>query len=77
MPEFEKNEILGHLELVVDNFVSDIRTDILKKVESISVKNASSLSIDKDLETVLVETDSGGGDLIIQGGRPVYLSMVV
>ena len=77
MPEFEKNEILGHLELVVDNFVSDIRTDILKKVESISVKNASSLSINKDLETVLIETDSGGGDLIIQDGRPVYLSLVV
>jgi hypothetical protein len=77
MPEFEKNENLDHLELVVSNFISDIRTDILKKVESISVKNASKISTNADFETILIETHSGGGDLITQDDTPVYLSLVV
>ena len=69
-----KNSIIW---LVVSNFISDIRTDILKKVESISVKNASKISTNADFETILIETHSGGGDLITQDDTPVYLSLVV
>jgi hypothetical protein len=77
MPEFEENQKFVQLEFVVNNFISDIRADILKKVESISVKNASKISTNKDFETILIETDSGGGDLITQDDTPVYLSLVV
>jgi len=77
LPKFQKGDKLNHLEVVVDNFMNDFRDNILGKVDNINIKSASSISIIQNFETILIETDSGGGDLITQNDKPVYLSMVV
>jgi hypothetical protein len=79
MPSFPK-VITDPTELtkIVENFTDGIRQDVIKKLDAISIKSSSFIEYNKDgFETVLLETKTGGGDLIIQNHEPIYLSMVV
>jgi len=77
LPKFKKGDKVEHLELIVDNFLHDIRKDILQIIDNIKIKNASILNKIENFETILIETDSGGGDLITQDKKPIYLSLVL
>lgn len=62
---------------IVENFTDGIRQDIIKKLDAIQIDSATTIGQDENLSTVLLETATGGGDLITQNDEPIYLSLVV
>jgi len=79
MPKFPEVVVdPDKLTAEVEKFTNGIRQDIINKLDLIKINKAKSMGIQKDLETVLIETETGGGgDLITQKDKPIYLSLVV
>ena len=46
-------------------------------IKNIKIENTQAITMDGNLETHLLTTKSGGGDLILQDSEPIYLSLVL
>jgi hypothetical protein len=79
MPPFPKTvPDPNQLTTIVEGFTDGIRQDVIRKLDTIHLNKATKLDKSADLQTVLLETTTGGGgDLITQKDEPVYLSLVV
>jgi len=79
MPIFPKNITdPEQLTPIVNSFTANIRKDIIKKLNSITLKHTLPIDKIEEFETVLLKTSSGGGgDLITQNDKSIYLSMVI
>lgn len=77
----DSEQIKEHVKQVtktLDDFSQHLREEVLPLLGNIEIKAQRSISEDGSLQTQLVETTSGGGgDLILQGDNPVYLSLVL
>jgi len=78
LPDIPADATLDQVKKQLEDFTQHLRQEILPILESIDVKSQNQVSQDGSLRTTLVNTTSGGGgDLIEQGGVPVYLSLVL
>jgi len=63
---------------ILEGFCQHLREEVLPLLENIELKTPKVMGRDGTLETTLLRTSSGGGgDLIQQGDKPVYLSLIL
>lgn len=77
LPELPKD--IDQISLVGDTYTDGLRQNIIKKLDTITLKSTPTI-IEKveDINIILLNSgSSGGGDLITQNDKPIYLSIVV
>jgi len=78
MPEIPKDADPSQVKQILESFTQHLRDDVLPLMENIEVKSQDVVGRDGSLQTNMLQTTSGGGgDLILQGNQPVYLSLVL
>ena len=69
------------LTQIGNDFIEDLTDSIIKQLDIVDLKSAISLDRNSEFETVLLKTETagsqGGGDLITQNDKPIYLSVVL
>jgi len=78
LPDIPKDANAEQVKKILEDFSQHLREEILPLLENIKVKTKDLMGREGTLETTLLRTSSGGGgDLIQQGSKPVYLSLVL
>jgi len=77
LPDLPENATPVQVKEILDDFSQHLRDEILPRLEAIEIKTQNVVGTEGTLETSLITTSSGGGDLIQQDDRPVYLSLVL
>lgn len=77
LPDIPKGSSPQQVQDIMVQFTQHLRTEILPLLENIELKGQNIISKDGALQTSLLETPSGGGDLITQNNVPIYLSLVL
>ena len=68
----------GEVEAIISDFVNNIKLSMVPMLESINISSETQMDSIGNLKTQLLRTDGGGGgDLITQDDKPVYLSIVL
>jgi len=78
LPDIPKDANAEQVKKILEGFSKHLRAEVLPLMENIKVKTQKLTSRDGTLETTLLRTTSGGGgDLIQQGSKPIYLSLIL
>ncbi len=78
LPDIPKAAGPSQVKQILQDFSQHLREEVLPLMENIEVRTQRVVSNDGALETSLLQTTSGGGgDIILQDDRPVYLSLVL
>lgn len=78
LPDIPDGSSADQVKEIMDNFSQHLRQEVLPLLENINIKGRSVVGREGSLETSLISTASGGGgDLVMQGSEPVYLSLVL
>ena len=78
LPDIPKDARPQDVKKILQDFSHHLREEVLPLMENIEVKTQRVVSTDGALQTSLLQTTSGGGgDIILQEDRPVYLSLVL
>lgn len=80
LPELSKDpesEELDKFKHVLDDFINHLRDEVLPILEQIQISGNRQVGKTSNLETRMVSTPSGGGDIILQDSKPVYISMIL
>jgi hypothetical protein len=78
LPNIPAGATAADVKQIMENFSQHLRQEVLPILESIDIKSQKLSSQDGSLQTVTVNTTSGGGgDLIQQSNIPIYLSLVL
>jgi len=65
------------VESFIDAFMFDLRNNILPILDTIKVDKVVKVGAHSTLNTGMVQTTAGGGDIIFEGHHPIYLSLVI
>lgn len=78
LPEIPAEATLEEAQEILEAFSNHLQQEIIPILENISIKSARAMSATGDMQiNLLTTTSGGGGDLIEQDGKPVYLSLVL
>ena len=63
---------------ILSNFTEHLKSEVIPLIEQIVIDDTRQMSTDGNINTELILTGSGGGgDLLIQDSKPIYLSLVL
>jgi len=78
LPEIPDGANEDDVEQILADFSKNIQQNIIPLLENINISNSTEIQQGENVRTVLLKTDSGGGgDIIDQDSKPVYLSLVL
>ncbi|RLF58378.1 MAG: hypothetical protein DRN27_05570 [Thermoplasmata archaeon] len=77
LPEFPNDATPSDVKYILEKFSQHLREEILPLMENIKIKSSKTIDQIGSLQTTLIQTSSGGGDIIYQKNKPVYLSLVL
>jgi len=78
LPNIPEESSGEHVKEILIEFTNHLREEIIPILEQISVSDNRRIgSITSGLETRMITTDSGGGDVILQDSKPIYISLVL
>lgn len=78
LPEIPKDASGDQVKEIMTQFISNIKMSIAPMLESIQVASQNRVDSSGNMITELIRTEGGGGgDVITQGSKPVYLSIVL
>lgn len=78
LPEIPEGADAEQVKLIMTQFIDNIKMSIAPMLESIQVASQNRIDSSGNMITELVRTEGGGGgDVISQNSKPVYLSIVL
>jgi len=78
LPEIPADASGEQVKEIMTQFIDNIKMSIAPMLESIQVASQNQVDSSGNMITELIRTDSGGGgDVITQDSKPVYLSLVL
>ena len=77
LPNIPESVTPNEVKTIVESFVTHLQKEVIPIIENIIIKSDRVISKDGNLETRLVLTGNGGGDVIFQDSEPVYISLVL
>ena len=77
LPDIPKSATPDEVKTLIESFVEHLQKEVIPIIQNIIIKNSRVISNDGNLETRLVLTGNGGGDVIMQNSEPVYISLIL
>ena len=78
LPEIPTNATSDDVKAIMTQFIDNIKMSIAPMLEAIQVASQNQVDASDNMITELIRTDGGGGgDIITQDSKPVYLSLVL
>ena len=78
LPEIPSNADADEVKQIMTQFIDNIKMSIAPILESIQIVSQDQVDSSNNMITELIQTKGGGGgDLITQDSKPVYLSLVL
>lgn len=78
LPDIPNDAQPDQVQLILEEFAKHLREEITPLLENINISSNSKLSSSDGLETRLLTTSTGGGgDVILDGLEPIYISLVI
>lgn len=63
---------------ILSEFTEHLKAEVIPLIEQIAISDTRRMSTDGNIDTELVLTgNGGGGDILIQDSKPIYLSLVL
>jgi len=78
LPEIPTNATSDEVKAIMTQFIDNIKMSIAPMLDAIQVASQNQVDARDNMITELIRTDGGGGgDIITQDSKPVYLSLVL
>lgn len=77
LPEIPKDAPPDQVKTILESFMNHLREEVIPLMSQITVSNNQKISGSGGLETRMITTEHGGGDIILQNSEPVYVSLVL
>ena len=77
LPDIPTSASPDEVKKILEGFVEHLQKEVIPIIKNIKIENTQAITMDGNLETHLLTTKSGGGDLILQDSEPIYLSLVL
>lgn len=77
LPAIPEQAAPDEVKTILEEFVKHLQEEVIPLVQGIIIQGDRKISSDGNLETRLITTDTGGGDVILQDSEPIYLSLVL
>lgn len=78
LPEIPSNATADQVKEIMTGFINNIKLSIAPMLDQIQVASQNRIETQGNMITELIRTDGGGGgDVITQDSKPVYLSLVL
>lgn len=78
LPDIPDGATPDQVQQILENFAEHLSQEVIPLLENINISGNNSLSSAEGLDTHLITTDTGGGgDVIMQGPEPIYVSLVI
>jgi len=77
LPVIPEQAAPDEVKIILEEFVKHLQEEVIPIVQSIVIQGDRKISTDGNLETRLISTGNGGGDVILQGSEPIYVSLVL
>ncbi len=78
LPDIPAEATPDQVQQILEKFADHLSEEVIPLLENINISTNSKLSSAQGLDTRLITTDTGGGgDVIMQGPEPIYVSLVI
>jgi len=77
MPEIPDAASPDEVKDILESFVRQLQDDVIPLIQGIDVTGSRKISKDGGLETRMLTTQTGGGDVIFKDSEPIYVSLVL
>lgn len=78
LPDIPEDANPAEVKNILDSFMEHINQEVLPVIQNINITSNRSVSSDGPLQSRLIRVESGGGgDVIVQGSTPIYVSIVL
>lgn len=77
LPDIPKGATSDQVKEVLENFMKHLREEVIPLMANITISNVQTISKSTELETKMITTQDGGGDIIFQNSEPIYVSLVL
>lgn len=74
----DKAAQVKRVEEILSEFTEHLKAEVIPLIEQIAIKDSRPISTDGNIETELILTgNGGGGDILTQDSKPIYLSLIL
>jgi hypothetical protein len=78
LPDIPSEANPEEVKNILETFMEHINQEVLPVIQNIQITSNQRTSTDGNLQSRLIRTDGGGGgDVIVQGSTPIYISIVL
>lgn len=77
LPAFPESAAPDEVKTILEDFMKHLQEEVIPIVQGIMIQGDRKISTDGNLETRLITTQDGGGDVILQDSEPIYISLIL
>lgn len=77
MPDIPEDAAPDKVKEILEDFVAKLQSDVIPMIQGIDVTGNRKVSQEGGLETRMLTTQTGGGDVILKDSEPIYVSLVL
>ena len=77
LPDIPDKAEPAEVKQILENFAKEITADALPLIQQIDISGDSRIARNSNLETRMLTTATGGGDVILEDNKPIYVSIVL
>lgn len=77
LPTIPEQAAPDEVKTILEDFMKHLQEAVIPLVQGITIQGDRSISKDGNLETKLLSTGNGGGDVILQDSEPIYISLIL